>query len=385
MRTCRNPRSASEQHTCRRPAQQFKKHRFPDQGTNVPGLRTFPLAQHSRACQRGNTMALIRRGFLCILGAIATICPAVSPTGAQDYPRHPVTIVVPFTPAGTTDILARLLGQKLEQRLGRSFIIENRPGAGTLIAASAVAKAAPDGYTLLMAPSSTMAVNVTLYKHLPYDPVTELVPLAGLARVPFVLIVNPSLPVHSLSELIKYAKERPGQLSFASVGPGVPHHLYAEMLMNITGIQMTYVPYKGSAPALNDVVGGHIPLMFGDFAPALGMLRAGKVRPLGVTSGTRVAAFPDIPTMIEAGVPEFGAMQGWQMLVAPSRTPPQIVDRLHSELTAALALPDVANEITRQGMLPFEKQSVAELRDLVRSEIVRWGKVVQLAGIAGSE
>jgi tripartite-type tricarboxylate transporter receptor subunit TctC len=189
-------------------------------------------------------MNLLRRRFLRLIGA-AGAGLFVSPLAwAQDYPTRAVTIIVPFTPGGSTDIIARMLAQKLEQRLGKSFVVENRPGAGTIIAASAVAKAAPDGYLLFMAPSSTMAINVTLYKKLPYDPATDFIPLAGLARVPFVLIVNPSLPVHSLLELIAYARERPGQLSFASVGPGVPHHLYAELLMSSAGIAMTHVPYK---------------------------------------------------------------------------------------------------------------------------------------------
>src|SRR6266540_3442966 len=195
-------------------------------------------------------MQLRRRRFLRLTGTAVAALFASPLAWAQDYPTRGVTIVVPFTPGGSTDIIARMLAQKLEQRLGKSFVVENRPGAGTIIAASAVAKSAPDGYLLLMAPSSTMAVNVTLYKKLPYDPTTDFIPLAGLARVPFVLIVNPSLPVHSLLELIAYAKARPGQLSFASVGPGVPHHLYAELLMSTAGIAMTHVPYKGSAPAL---------------------------------------------------------------------------------------------------------------------------------------
>jgi tripartite-type tricarboxylate transporter receptor subunit TctC len=226
---------------------------------------------------------------------------------------------------------------------------------------------------------------VTLYKKLPYDPAIDFIPLAGLARVPFVLIVNPSLPVHSLLELIAYAKQRPGQLSFASVGPGVPHHLYAKLLMSTAGIAMTHVPYKGSTPALNDVVAGHIPLMFCDIPPAIGMLQAGKVRPLGVTTRTRVPAFPDIPAIAEAGLPEFGGLPGWHMMVAPGKTSRDTVAKLHAELVGILALPEVNTEIIRLGMLPFENSSVEELQDFVKSETVRWGKVVQQAGIAGSE
>jgi tripartite-type tricarboxylate transporter receptor subunit TctC len=330
-------------------------------------------------------MKLHRRLFLRFTAA-AVAGLAVSPNArAQNYPTHPVTIVVPFTPGGSTDIVARLLAQRLEQRLGKTFVVENRPGAGTIIAASAVAKAEPDGYVLLMAPSSTMAINVTLYKKLPYDPATDFIPLAGLAQVPFVLIVNPLLPVHSVLELIAYAKARPGQLSFASVGPGVPHHLYAEVLMSAAGIAMTHVPYKGSAPALNDVVAGHIPLMFCDIPPAIGMLRAGKVRALGVTTGSRVPALPDVPPIVDAGLPEFGVLAGWHMMVAPGRTPRDIVERLHRELIQILALPEIAGEITRLGMLRFENTSVDGLRDFVKSETVRWGKVVEQAGIARSE
>ncbi|MGA7489950.1 MAG: tripartite tricarboxylate transporter substrate binding protein [Xanthobacteraceae bacterium] len=329
-------------------------------------------------------MKLPRRQFLRLAGAAIAGLSAPSAASAQDYPTHPVTIVVPFSPGGSTDIVARMLAQKLEQRLGKTFVVENRPGAGTIIAASAVAKAAPDGYTLLMAPSSTMAINVTLYKKLPYDPTIDFIPLAGLAQVPFVLIVNPSLPVHSLSELIAYAKERPGQLSFASVGPGVPHHLFAEILMSMTGIAMTHVPYKGSAPALNDVVAGHIPLMFCDIPPAIGMLRAGKVRPLGVTTRSRVPALPDVPPIAEAGLPAFAAA-GWHMMVAPGKTPREVVEKLHAELTGVLALSEIKTEVDRLGMISFDNPSVEGLEGFVKSEIVRWGKVVQQAGIAGLE
>jgi len=328
-------------------------------------------------------MKLLRREFLRLTGTVAAGLYAAPLAWAEGYPAHPVTVVVPFTPAGSTDILARLLGQKLEQRLGKTFVVENRPGAGTLIGASAVAKATPDGYTLLMAPSSTMAVNPTLYKKLPYDSINDFIPLAGLARVPFVLLVNPSLPVHSLREFIQYAAARPGQLSFASVGPGVPHHLFAEMLMSMTGIKMTHVPYKGSAPALNDVVAGHIPMMFCDIPPAIGMLKGGKVRALGVTSAARVPAIADVPSLAEAGLPEFN-VAGWHMLVAPAKTPREIVDRLHAELTGILAQPEIKNEIIGMGMLTFDSQSVEGLQRFVKSEMALWGQIVKRAGVAES-
>jgi tripartite-type tricarboxylate transporter receptor subunit TctC len=322
-----------------------------------------------------------------LLLSIAVAWLVAAPTEllrAQDYPTRTVTIVNPFAPGGGTDLLARMLAQKLEQRLGKSFVIENKTGAGSIIAAVAVQKAAPDGYTLLMAPTPTMAVNVSLYKSLPYEPLTDFVPLAQLSQTPFVLIVNPNLPVKSVAELIAYSKANPGKLTFASVGPGVPHHLYMEMLKSMTGIQATYVPYRGSLPALNDVVAGHIPMMFVDFGPATGALQSGKVRPLGVSSKFRVPGYPDIPPLAEAGVPGFEAV-GWQMIVAPAKTPRPIVERLNRELTDILAQPDTKEQIVKYGFLPVPNKSVEGLQDFVRSETTRWGKVVRDAGIAGSQ
>jgi tripartite-type tricarboxylate transporter receptor subunit TctC len=303
---------------------------------------------------------------------------------AQDYPGRPVTIVVPYAAGGGTDILGRLVAQRLEQRFGRSFVIENRPGAGGTTGAGFVARANPDGYTLLMAPSPTLAVALTIYKNLSYDPVADFVPLALIAQTPFVLVVNPALPVHSVAELIGLAKEKPGQLSFGSAGPGTPHHLYAELLKSMTGIQMGHVPYRGSLPLLNDVVAGHIPLAFIDFGPSIGMLRAGKVRPLGISTRFRLAQFPDIPTIAEAGVPGFDAAS-WQMIVAPAMTPRPIVDKLHRELLAAVAMPEFKDQIVAGGMLPMDNPSVEGLQDFVKSEIVRWGAVVRQAGLAGTE
>ncbi|HWF95580.1 MAG TPA: tripartite tricarboxylate transporter substrate binding protein [Xanthobacteraceae bacterium] len=306
------------------------------------------------------------------------------PALALDYPARPVTIVVPFAAGGGTDILGRLVAQQLEQRLGRPFVIENRPGAGGTTGAGFVARANPDGYTLLMAPSPTLAVAITIYKNLAYDPVADFVPLALIAQTPFVLIVNPALPVHSVAELIALAKDKPGQLSFGSAGPGTPHHLYAELFKSMTGIEMSHVPYRGSLPLLNDVVAGHIPLAFIDFGPSIGMLRAGKVRPLGISTMTRLALFPDIPPIAEAGVPGFDAAS-WQMIVAPAKTPRPIVDKLHRELMDVVALPEFKNQIIGGGMLPMDNPSVEGLQHFIKAEIVRWGAVVRRAGLEGTE
>jgi tripartite-type tricarboxylate transporter receptor subunit TctC len=320
--------------------------------------------------------------WLCGL-LLAMAAPAMA-ASAEDYPNRTVTIVNPFAPGGGTDLLARMVAQALEQRLGQTFVIENKTGAGSIIAAVAVQKSPPDGHTLLMAPTPTMAVNVALYKSLPYEPLTDFIPVALLAQTPFVLIVHPDLPVKSVTELIAYSKANPGKLTFASVGPGVPHHLYMEMLKGMTGITASYVPYRGSLPALNDVVAGHVPMMFVDFGPATGALQSGKVRPLGVTSKFRVPGWESIPPLAEAGVPGFEAV-GWQMLVAPAKTPRPIIERLNRELTLALAQPATKEQVLKYGFLPVENRGVDALIDYVKSETARWGKVVRDAGIAGSQ
>jgi tripartite-type tricarboxylate transporter receptor subunit TctC len=309
--------------------------------------------------------------------SLSLVC--MSGVAAQNYPSRPVIVIVPYAPGGGTDLLARIVGRKLEERLGKSFVIENRPGGGTVIGALAAAKAPPDGYTLLMGTSTPLAINATLHRKLPYDPVTDFVPLALVANVPFVLVVNPSLPVNTVSDLIKFAKEKPGSLSYGTSGPGSPHHLYAELFKSMTGIEMIHVPYKGSVPALTDVVAGHIPLMFVDLGPAQPMIKAGKVRALGVSSAVRVASLPDVAPIAEVGVPGFEAV-AWQMLVAPANTPKQIVDTLYNEIKAVLALPEIKQQINDLGMIPIDSQPPDELARYVKTEIVRWGDVVKKSG-----
>ncbi len=323
-----------------------------------------------------------RRDFLAWMGGAAAAWPGVA--RADDYPSRPITIVVPYTPGGSTEILARILAQHLGPRLGQSVIVEDKPGAGTVIGATAVAKSAPDGYTLLMATPTPLAINVKVHKQLPYDPATDFVPLVMVAQAPFVLIVNPSLPVHSVKELVAFAKQNPGKLSYGSGGVGAPHHLYAELLKSMTGIRMTHVPYKGSLPALNDVVAGHIDLMFCDIPPAIGMIKTGRVRVLGVSTKARVAAFPDVPPIDQAGVPGFD-VAGWFMVVAPAQTPAAVVAKLHGEMKAVLATPEVKAQIAKLSLVPLDSPSVEEMKAFVKSEIARWAKVVEAAGIAGTE
>jgi tripartite-type tricarboxylate transporter receptor subunit TctC len=318
------------------------------------------------------------------LAALAVVAASAACAGAQTYPTRPVTFVVPFAPGGGTEFLARLLGQRLEQRLGKPFVIENRPGGGGVTGAVSVARSAPDGYTLLMAPAPVMAINVSLHKKLPYDPATDFVPLALVVSSPYVLVVTPSLPVQSVSDLIKVAKDRPGQLAFASAGPGTPHHLFPELFKSMTGIEMTHVPYRGSLPALTDVAAGHVQLMFSDVPPALALINEGKVRALGVSTKERVAALPHLAPIADQGVAGFDAAS-WQMVVAPAATPKDVVERLHAEIKAFMVQPEVKEQVFKMGLLPVDTPSVANLQIFVQTEIAQWSKVVQQAGIAGSQ
>ncbi len=314
--------------------------------------------------------------FACLMLALP-----VAPR-ADDYPSHNVTILCPFAPGGGTDVLARLVAQKLEQRHGKTFVVENRTGAGTVVAAVATMHAAPDGYTLMQATSGTMAMNPSMFKSLPYDPAKDLVPVAAVAGIPFVLTVNPSLPVQSVADLVKLARERP--LNYGSGGVGAFHHLNAEVFSSMTGIKMTHVPYKGSLPALTDLVAGHIQVLFVELAPSLELIRAGKVRALGITTPEPFEAAPDILPLSKVGVPGFSTLS-WQMIVAPAKTPRPVLDLLNADINAIVQSADVKKQLIDLGMLPLGKGSVAELETYVQEETGRWGKVIADAGLKGSQ
>ena len=320
----------------------------------------------------------------CILALLAIhAVSSARAQSAQDYPSRQVTFVLPFAPGGAIDIFARAFAQKLSDKLGKPFVVENRPGAGTVLAANSVARATPDGHTVLVSPSP-LAINATLYKKLPYDTANDFTAVAYVADIPLVLVVHPSLPVKSIPDLIKYAKDNPGKLSYASSGTGTTLHLSGELLKTMTGIQMTHVPYKGGPPALNDVVAGHVQLVFADPSSAIQQIKAGKVRPLGVTSRVRLPSAPDIPPIAEAGVPGFEAVS-WTVFIAPARTPEAVAGRLHAELTALAATQEMRAQAIKLGMVPVTSPSLAQLKGFLPGQIDRWGKLVRQAGIAGSE
>jgi tripartite-type tricarboxylate transporter receptor subunit TctC len=302
----------------------------------------------------------------------------------SNYPERAVTIVAPAAPGGLYSIFARLVGQRLEQRLGKPFVVENRPGASSIVGVMSVIRAAPNGYTLLIANSTGMATNVTLHKALPYDPVNDLTPVALIARIPDMLVVNASLPIQNVGDLVKLAKGTKGGLSFGSAGPGTSQHLSGELLKARLGIELTHIPYKGMAPAINDLVGGHIQILFSNIPVAAPMLRAGKIRALGVTTSQRIEAAPEVPPLADFGVKDFDATS-WFMLVAPVKTPREIVDRLYAELRDLTGDREVREEYIKLGLMLVTSPPPDELRRFVQVEIQRQGDLVKRAGLAGSE
>jgi tripartite-type tricarboxylate transporter receptor subunit TctC len=323
-------------------------------------------------------------GSKYLLGALAVLATlAAAPASAQQYPLRPVTIVVPFAAGGGSDLLARLVAQKLEEKLGKPFIIENRPGAGTTLAAMQAVRSTPDGHTLMQATSTTMAINVSMQKKMPYEPLKDLVPVALLSSSPFFLVVNSNSPVKTVADLIALAKSKPNGLNYGSGGPGSMHHLSTELLQSLAGIEMTHVPYKATPPAMNDLLAGHIQVLFGDTTSVLPMIQQGTVRGIAVTTAKRSPAAPDIPAVAET-VPGYESAS-WQMLVAPGATPPEVIGLLNREVHTIFSNPAVIAELERRGIGPALTGTPDEVRDFVKKEIVRWSDVVRRAGLEGSQ
>jgi tripartite-type tricarboxylate transporter receptor subunit TctC len=321
--------------------------------------------------------------------ALAVMVAASAPALAQDggagtYPNRPVTFVVPYPAGGGLDVFARQLAQRLSQRLGQPFVIENRPGAGTVIGAAHVAKSTPDGYTIMLGTSSAFAINVTLNKSLPYDPAKHFAPVIYTSDAPFLLLVHADVPVKTVGEWIKWVKAQPKPPSYGTAGPGSPQHISMELLKTMAGVNLVHVPYRGDAPALNDLVAGHIPTLFAQPTPVLPLLETGKIRALGISSPKRFGPMANIPTIAEAGVPGFD-FSSWQMIVAPAGTPKPILDKLSNELKAILATAEMKKDFEDTGRIAVDSPPPEELLKFVRSEIVRLGKVVEAAGIARSQ
>jgi tripartite-type tricarboxylate transporter receptor subunit TctC len=298
---------------------------------------------------------------------------------ADDYPQHTVAFICPFPAGGGTDILTRMLAQELQDKLKQPFIVENRTGAGTQIAAAAVAKSAPDGYMLLLAPVTTLAIGPSVYKSLPYDTVTDFAPVGLVGSAEFALVAKPSLDAATLPALIALIRSRPGALSYGSSGRSTPHHLFMEMFLKMIGGSAQHIPYRGSFPALTDVVAGRIDMMMVDLAIAMPMIKAGQVRAYGVTSPTRVKAVPDLPTLAEAGLPGYAAT-GWFSVVARAGTPRATIDRLDQVLMAYLKRPDVEEKLEGLAINPLTS-TPDELERFIPAEIEKWARVVKDAGI----
>jgi len=306
-----------------------------------------------------------------------------APEQAQ-YPNRPVTIIVPLAAGSGMDVLVRLYAEKLQQSLGKPVVVENRPGASLMLAANAVAQSPPDGHTLLVSTSSAMAINLTLFKQVTYDPDRDFVPVSLYVKAPFILVVNPDLPVKSVADLIRYVKENQGKLSYSSPGAGVAQHLSMEYMKNQFGLDITHVPYRSTPQSIQDIAAGHIAMGFTE-SSSIPLIKEGKLRALAVSSATRLPLLPDVPPFAEAApAPGFEAVS-WHMLLAPAKTPQDIVDRLHAEMKRILAEPELRAKIETIGLIPFETPSVDDTRAYRRAEQEKWGALVKKLGLEGSQ
>jgi tripartite-type tricarboxylate transporter receptor subunit TctC len=310
---------------------------------------------------------------------LAAIHAAAAQTPADDYPQRTVTFLCPFPAGGGTDILTRILAQELQDKLKRPVIVDNRPGAGTIVAAQAAARAAPDGHTIFLAPVTTRAMGPSVHNSLPYDTVKDFAPVGLVGSAQFALVANPKLGVNTLPELIAFIKSRDGELSYASSGAATPHHLFMEMFLRMIGARAQHVPYRGSVPALTDVISGHIAFMIVDLAVAIPAIDEGKVKVFGLTSTARIKALPDLPTIAEAGVPGYGGT-GWFSVVAPAGTPRPIIDKLNRVLMTFINRPETQDKMNALAITPWTS-TPDELAQFIPAEIKKWAQVVKDAGI----
>jgi tripartite-type tricarboxylate transporter receptor subunit TctC len=320
---------------------------------------------------RAEVLAFIRIAVLAALG--------VAPALAQNYPTKPIRILIAQAPGSATDVVSRVLGNRLSEGLGQPVVIEARPGAGGMVGTEAAARSTPDGYTLFMANNSTHGSNPAVYPKLPYDAVNDFAPIAFVASVPYVLVVDPSLPVKNVQELIALAKSRSGKLNYASAGNGSTHHFCGELLKSMSGIDILHIPYKGSPPAITGLLGGEVSMMFANVADIGSQIKAGKVKPLAVTTAKRAASLPDLPTMSEAGLPGFEIVS-WFGLLAPAGTPAPIVARLNAETVKVLERSDVKAALANQG-LEVAPGSPEQFAAHIKSEIAKFTKIGKAAGI----
>src|SRR5579871_1482938 len=328
---------------------------------------------------RERTLRVFERLPVSVLAVAFIGAATVSVVMAEDYPTRTITDIVASTPGGGTDIVSRVYGEQLSKQMGQPFIVENIAGAGSLTGTVQAARAAPDGYTLQTGLNASMAVNPSLFAHLPYDPVNDFEPVGMLAQFPFALVVSNNFPAHSVKELIALAKAKPGDINYASAGNGTGQHLSMELFKMLAGINLAHVPYRGAAPAYADVISGQVPVFFDNLASALGQIKGGTVRALGVTGKKRSPLLPDVPTIEEAGVPGYYNYV-WFGLWAPKGTPQRIIDRLHSEIQKAQAEPAVKEKIAAAAGEPLD-MPLADIKPFLKSEIAKWADVVKRAGI----
>jgi tripartite-type tricarboxylate transporter receptor subunit TctC len=310
--------------------------------------------------------------------AAAALVAFTSVSYSAPYPDRPIRLIVGFAAGGATDLVARILGQQLSEQMGQPFVIDNRSGAGGNIGADAVAKSSPDGYTLYLATIGTMSINPTLYAHVSFDSISDFAPISRITLVPQVLVVNPSLPVHNVVEFIAYAKEQGSRLNFASGGAGTATHLAGEMFNAMAGVKMQHVAYRGTGPAMIDVLSGRVPVMFDQIATSMPLVAEGKLRALGVTGAARAPNTPDLPTISESGLPGYDVAT-WHGLVAPAGTPKPVIERLNAEVVKALQSTLVRERFEANGIVPISS-TPEEFGQLIKSELARWRDIIKASG-----